>query len=178
METFTMKKNILILILVVFSVFVAAGLHAADQVWVSVESASLKADRGISAADVATLSKGTALTVLDYQKRWYRVKTPDGLDGWIYRGKITKTPPEKTDGNTGSGLGGLLGDLTGSSIEADTADSSRSIRGLSPEAAEYAKQTGTDAAYQKALDSVLDRKISDGEVEAFLKKGRIGEYAD
>ena len=74
--------------------------------------------------------------------------------------------------------GGLLGSLSGSDINADAADSSRSIRGLSPEAKEYAKSTGTHQQSQDALDSVILRKVKEQEIDQFLKQGKIGEYAE
>ena len=63
-------------------------------------------------------------------------------------------------------------------IDADAADSSRSIRGLSPEAKEYAEATGSPQETQNALDSVIARSAMDKDIDRFLKEGKIGEYAE
>jgi len=67
--------------------------------------------------------------------------------------------------------------MQSSSISADEAQTSRSIRGLSKETEQYAQQRGTPEVYKKALDQVLAIRITDKEVAVFLKEGKIGEYA-
>lgn len=174
------RRFSLILSITVFLVLAAAasGVYA-ESLWVTSEQTALKAGRSISAATLAELNRGTQLTVLDYESRWYRVRTLDGQTGWVYRGKVSDTPPEQSGQpkGEGGGIGDLLGGLSGSSVEADAADSARSIRGLSPEAEAYAKKTGTPQQSRKALDRVLSMSVTENEVDAFLKAGHIGEYA-
>ncbi|MBU0993343.1 MAG: SH3 domain-containing protein [Proteobacteria bacterium] len=155
-------------------------LSADNVVWVSSTNASLKADQSASSQTIADLSVGDELAVISIDKKWYKVKTKSGKEGFIYRGKISDTKPETmaSQGKSGGGAGGLLGDLTGSGITANSADSSRSIRGLSPEAQEYAQQTGKPQEFRDALDSVLELKTDDKEIEQFLVDGKIGEYAE
>ncbi|MFQ5484345.1 MAG: hypothetical protein ACE5DO_03320, partial [Desulfobacterales bacterium] len=112
-----------------------------------------------------------------FKNRGYQVAAPDGKKGWIYRGKVSSEPPKK-EGGEQNPLGTLIGGLTGSNIRADASDTSRSIRGLSPEAEAYADRTGTPEQYKKALDAVLSTTTSAGEIEQFLKAGKIGEYAE
>jgi hypothetical protein len=64
-----------------------------------------------------------------------------------------------------------------SQINTAKADSARSIRGLSPETTQYAKNRGTPELVKKSLDGVLLRKVSPKELKAFLQEGKIGEYA-
>lgn len=169
--------------LTLFCFLFMTAAHAADQVpsavWVNADKTKVKADRKSSSATIAELPKGTRLSVSDYQKKWYQVALTNGKTGWIYRGKVSTAEVEKEeqDGEGGS-IGGLLGDLTGSSITADNTDSSRSIRGLSPEAAEYAKQKGTPEVYRHELDIVIARKVSPEEIDQFLQQGKIGEYQE
>jgi hypothetical protein len=114
------------------------------------------------------------LTVLAYENRWYRVRTPGGDEGWIYRGRVSVEPPAADNGGE---TGNLLSGLGGSSIAADEADTARSIRGLSKETETYAKNTATPEKYQKALDDVLAVKVTEAEIQDFLRNGKIGEYA-
>jgi hypothetical protein len=106
--------------------------------------------------------------------RWLKVQSPDGKEGWVYAGRVSDTQPVAEVG----GGEGLFGDsLQKSQINTAKADSARSIRGLSPEVAQYAKQRGTPESLKKELDKILKRKVSDKEVRTFLKEGKIGEYA-
>lgn len=172
-------KTISVRLIMTFVLLSLAVLAFADaeKVWVTSEDATLQSERSTSSETVATLKRGTELSVSAFENRWYKVIAPDGKTGWIFRGKVSAEPPTDIDSDSGSGVGGLLGGLTGSSIEADAADSSRSIRGLSPEAQEYANQTGTPAESRAALDMVLSLTMDKSDIDLFLKEGKIGEYA-
>jgi len=153
------------------------AISAQKKIWVSTTGAKLKAEKSVSSATIANLPVGTQLTVHALKNRWYQVSTPNGKKGWIYRGKVSSEPPKK-EGGEQNPLGTLIGGLTGSNIRADASDTSRSVRGLSPEAEAYADRTGTPEQYKKALDAVLSTTTSVGEIEQFLKEGEIGEYAE
>ena len=165
------------LFFVVFFIFSIS--FAATTLYVTSENAKLKSESSNSSATVVELKRGSELTLVSKKGRWYQVFTEENTTGWIYRGKVSEEEPEieETDDDEG-GLGGLLGGLSGSDINADAADSSRSIRGLSPEAKEYAQSTGTPKQSQDALDSVISRKVAKQEIDQFLKQGKIGEYAE
>jgi hypothetical protein len=123
---------------------------------------------------VAPLAVGAELAVVEASGRWMKVRTGDGRVGWVYAGRVADAPPsaEVTGGD-----GGLFGEsLQKSQIDTAKADSARSIRGLSPEVSQYAKQRGTPEAYKKELDKILARKVSAKELKAFLREGKIGEY--
>lgn len=154
---------------------VAALALAQTSLWVSSTGAKLKADTKATAATVADVPVGAQLQVLEAKDTWYRVAAPDGKQGWIYRGKVSETSPA---GSSGGGGGGLFGAVTsGSTIQAASADTSRSIRGLSPETTEYADAAGTPKENREALDKVLALKVDAADLEKFLQEGRIGEYA-
>ncbi|MBF0226041.1 MAG: SH3 domain-containing protein [Desulfobacterales bacterium] len=150
---------------------------AQDKLWVSSAGSGLKADKTASSATIEDLALGTELKVISSESKWIQVVSPSGKKGWIYRGKVADAPPPKNteDDNV---LGGLLDDMPGSSIHADASDTSRSMRGLSPEAKQYADQTGNPQDCQQALDKVLVLSTSKKELEAFLKSGKIGEYSE
>jgi uncharacterized protein YgiM (DUF1202 family) len=156
--------------------FASAGMAGAEKLWVSSADAKLKADKTASADTIAELPLGTPLTLLSSDSKWYQVSTASGKKGWIYRGKVSNKPPAKS-ATAGTSLGSALGQLTGSGIKANQSDTSRSIRGLSPEAEVYAAENGTPEECRKALDSVLKSRTDRNETETFLKQGNIGEYA-
>ena len=168
-----MKTRHILGVLAAFLCLSFSIVFARESQWVASEGAKLKTDHRASSKTIATLPIGTEVSVLDSEKRWRYIRTPSQQEGWIYRGRLSDSPPEKET----EGAEDLFGSLTGSGISADEADTGRSIRGLSTEAEEYAKKTGTPVSYQKALDRVLAMRISEKELVVFLKKGKIGEYA-
>lgn len=153
----------------------ATTAMAEEQRWVSSEGTVLKSEASAASESVADVQVGTEVTVVESGGRWLKVRTASGKEGWVYAGRITDTPPAA---EVSGGDGGLFGgSMKKSQISTAKADSARSIRGLSPEAHQYAKDRGTPEMYKKSLDVVLQRKVNDRELRAFLKEGKIGEYA-
>ncbi|QTA86002.1 SH3 domain-containing protein [Desulfonema magnum] len=160
------------------SFFTFTEATAEEKIWVSSTNAKLKADHSAASETVTRVAVGSELLVLSFENRWYHVSTVSGKKGWIYRGKVSNHPPDIQEQKKENALGEAFGDLGGSSIRADAADGSRSIRGLSAEAKEYARKSGKLTPSEKALDAVLSSQISNNQIEHFLKAGRIGEYAE
>ena len=146
---------------------------AGGAMWVTSDKARLKAKPKASSTTLSTVPVGAKVSVLESEKRWYRVRTSSGEKGWMYRGKLSDAPPEKEIAESDN----LFSSMQDSSISADEAQTSRSIRGLSKETEQYAQKRGTPEVYKKALDQVLAIRITDREVDVFLKAGKIGEYA-
>ncbi|NTV49786.1 MAG: SH3 domain-containing protein [Geobacteraceae bacterium] len=165
-------RNILALLALLL---VASTAMAEEKRWVSSEGTALKAEASATSENVIDLMVGTEVTVVESGGRWLKVKTAAGKEGWLYAGRVSDTPPAS---EVSGGDGGIFGgSMQKSQINTAKADSARSIRGLSPEAAKYAKDRGTPEVYKKSLDVVLARKVSAKELKAFLKEGKIGEYA-
>ncbi len=157
--------------IVALILMLAGAVMAAEMLWVVSEGAKLKGEPSATSETIEELPVGSELSMDSSQGSWYRVTTKSNKTGWIYRGKVSSTQPEgKKDG------GSLFGALPGSSIQVSSADTSRSIRGLSPAAKEYAAGAKTPEVYQRALDRVLAFKVTDKEIEDFLMAGKIGEY--
>ncbi|QTA82420.1 SH3 domain-containing protein [Desulfonema limicola] len=167
-------RKVLLFALLYVCLFQFSYAGAQTNLWVTGSDARLKADKSASSQTIAELDLGTALSVLSYEGRWYEVSLKSGHKGWIYRGKVSDTPPESSKNQDTSNLFSALGT---DEISADSADTSRSIRGLSPEAVEYADNTGVKQEHRTALDNALKIQTSTSEIEQFLKKGKIGEYA-
>lgn len=153
------------------------GISAADDEkrWVTSDGTSLKAAASMTAESVADLPVGTELTIVENAGRWLKVRSAAGKEGWVYAGRVSDTRP--TAEVTG-GEGSMFGDsMQKSQINTAKADSARSIRGLSPEVSQYAKQRGTPEVFKKELDRVLARSVKSVELNRFLREGKIGEYA-
>ncbi len=153
---------------------VATTAMAEEKRWVSSEGTTLKSEASATSENVADVFVGTEVTVVESGGRWVKVRTAAGKEGWLYAGRVSETPPAAEV----SGDGGLFGEsMQKSQINTAKADSARSIRGLSPETTQYAKDRGTPELVKKSLDAVLLRKVSPRELKAFLQEGKIGEYA-
>ena len=148
---------------------------AEEKRWVVADGTALKSEASTAAQNVAELKVGAEVAVIEAGGRWLKVKTGDGREGWIYAGRVSDTPPVVEVGGSDGGLFGAS--MQNSQIQTAKADSARSIRGLSPETAQYAKQRGTPEKYRKALDKVLARSVKPQDTKAFLREGKIGEYA-
>ena len=171
----TMKRRKKFSVPIVALVLMMTGaVMATEMLWVISEGAKLKTEPSASSETIEGLPVGSELSVDSAEGSWYKVTTKSNKTGWIYRGKVSSRQPE---GKEDKGRGGLFGALPGSSIEVSAADTSRSIRGLSPAAEEYAASAKTPEAYKKALDRVLALKGTDKEIEDFLIEGKIGEYS-
>ncbi len=170
-----MKKNPLILFLpFVFLCLSIPAALAQDILWVTSERAKLKTASRASSETITAVPIGTEVTVLTTKRRWHKIRIPSGEEGWMYRGRLSETPPQKeAEDETGN----LFAALGGSKIQADEADTARSIRGRSSETEQYARLRGTPAAYERALDRVLAISVTENELDVFLRQGKIGEYA-
>ena len=170
-----MKKFIFLPICILSALFfLFSETTAQEKVWVYAKGADLKADKTASSETIARLSEGAELNVISLKKRWYNVSTDSGENGWIYRGKILKSPPgqeEEEDDDAG-----LLEELSDTGILLAAADTSRSIRGKSAETLVYELEAEAGEKYIRALNTVLSFYASDEDIELFLKQGRIGEY--
>lgn len=154
-------------------IFSVLPVFAGGAMWVTSDKARLKSTPKASSNTLATVPVGSKVSVLESKKRWYRVRISSGKKGWMYRGKLSDTPPAKETEESDN----LFSSMQSSRISADEAQTSRSIRGLSKETEQYAQKRGTPEIYKKALDQVLAIRITDNEVDVFLKEGKIGEYA-
>ena len=168
-----MKKRHFITALAAVLFFSVIPVFAGDAMWVTSDKARLKSKPKASSTTFSTIPVGAEVSVLESKNRWYRVRISSGEKGWMYRGKLSDTPPTKETEESDN----LFSSMQSSSISADEAQTSRSIRGLSKATEQYAQQRGTPEAYKNALDQVLAIRITDQEVDLFLREGKIGEYA-
>jgi len=169
-----MRRKV-VTMLALLLVLAGTAASAAEKRWVSSDGTNLKTEASVSSADVSPLPVGTELAVIEDGGRWIKVRAANNKEGWVYAGRIADAPPSAEV----SGEAGLFGEtLQSSQIKTAKADSARSIRGLSPEVDQYARQRGTPEVFKKELDKILARKVNSRELKAFLREGKIGEYAE
>ncbi len=150
---------------------VAAVALAAGPVYVNTRYAKLRSGKTSSAPEVAKLAFGQQLTVVTEEAAFLQVTTAAGQTGWIARQWVASTAPAK------AGLAESLGAAArggGGSGVAYTAGA----RGLAPEAESYAAGKGDMAQAIADVKEMERYNVPEPKVEAFLKDGRLGEFAD
>ena len=140
----------------------AAAAFAATTLTVQVQSTRLRETPKQWGASLATLNAGTKLTESKRQGDWVFVTTPSGKTGWVHASAVTSRNVALTSsgGNVSSGT---------SSKDVSMAD-----KGFNPQVeAEYAKTRNVDFA---AVDGMLAITVTDEELEAFLKAGKLADW--
>jgi hypothetical protein len=154
---------------------VTTSPSAASEIrWVVGTGTTLKAEAVANSADILSLAVGAEVQVLENAGRWLKVQSASKERGWVFAGRLSATPPV-TEVAASEGL--FAAAAQQSQVEIAQADSARSVRGLSAETEGYAKERGTPPEYRKALDRILVRQVSKGEVTSFMRAGKLGEYA-
>ena len=143
-----------------------------ETVYVAAKSAQLRSGKTSLDPVVASLKLGETLEVVKRDDRWLQVQTAKGVTGWIYSNNVSTSKP--AGGN--SELATLGQSVRRTDASAVTA--SAGARGLDKASEDYAKRSGITQQQRDAVDRMTIYKISDEEIQAFLKSGRLGEYGD
>ena len=147
------------------------GVAWAETVYVQGKTAKLRSGKTSLDPVVADLKYGEPLKVLKTDDKWLQVQTGSGVKGWIFAGK---TSPVKRSGGDDE-LTRLGRSFRGK--EASEATASAGARGLDKVSEAYANRSGITQRDRDAVDRMTAYTITDQEIEDFLKKGELGEYA-
>ena len=143
-----------------------------ETLYVSAKSAQVRAGKTSLDPVVASLNLGETVEVVKREDRWLQVKTAKGVMGWIYDNKVSASKPAGGDN--------VLADLGRSfrGTEASAVSASTGARGLDKASEGYANRSGITQQHRDAVDRMTGYKIPDDDIQAFLKAGRLGEYAE
>jgi uncharacterized protein YgiM (DUF1202 family) len=139
-----------------------------ETVYAKVDDAKVRSGTEVSAPIVASLKKGTAMTVVEKAGTRLKVTVPGGQQGYISRLHVSDTKPD-----TG---GGMLSGIARSEVQANEAQMVASIRGLSPAAKDLAQNQGLREDCIRWADVMENRsaQITKSQVEQFLQVEGIG----
>lgn len=151
---------------------VMTGTAFCETLYIAAKSAQLRSGKTSLDPVVATLKLGETVQVVKREDRWLQVKTANGVTGWIYDNKVSASKPASGD----SELAALGRSMRGTDASAVTA--SAGARGLDKASGVYANRSGITQQQRAAVDRMTAYKISDEEVQEFLKSGKLGEYAE
>lgn len=163
----------LLVMLVLFGIgsALAAGPALAETVYVQAKTAQLRAGKTSLDKVTANLRFGDPLDVVRRDGNWIEARTGGGASGWIFANKVSATKPSEGDSDLAT-LGQSFRRKDASGVTA-----SAGSRGLDKVSEGYAKQAGITKDVQDAVDRMAAYRLSDQDVEEFLKSGRLGEYA-
>ncbi len=149
-----------------------AGAALAETVYVQAKTVKLRAGKTSLDSVVADLKFGDALEVLRKDGAWLEVQTSGGTKGWVFAGKTTATKPAGSGDDDLARLGKSF-----RRTEASDVTATAGARGLDKASEGYANRAGITQRDRDAVDRMAAYRMSDQEVEDFLKEGRLGEYA-
>lgn len=147
---------------------VAAGLallflclFAADTVVVKIQTTALRKEPRFTAPVAATLTAGTSLEKLAASGGWVQVKTAAGAVGWIHSSAVEtkKFTLASLDKNA--------------KTQASAGEVALAAKGFNKQV-EDAYRTKNAQANFAAVESMLKVEATAAEIEAFLKRGRLG----
>lgn len=166
------RYGLLTISLAIVATALVAGTALCESLYVAAKSAQVRAGKTSLDPVVATLALGDIVEVLKREDRWLQVKTANGTTGWLFDNKVSASKP--TSGE--SALAALGRNMRGTGASAVTA--SAGARGLDQTSGVYANRSGITPQQRAAVDRMTAYKITDEEVQDFLKSGKLGEYAE
>ncbi len=156
-------------------VFLATAMTDAafgETLYVTAKSAQLRAGKTSLDPVVAGLKLGESLEVVKRDERWLQVRTAKGVQGWIYANHVSESKPARGDSELAALGKGFR------RTEASGVTASAGARGLDKASENYANRVGITQQHRDAVDRMTADKISDEDIQTFLKAGRLGEYAE
>jgi uncharacterized protein YgiM (DUF1202 family) len=146
-------------------------MATAETIFVQGKTAKLRAGKTSLDRVVADVKFGDELEVLQKDGNWLEVQTSAGAKGWIYVNKTTPNKPAENNDDLAK-IGKSL-----RRTEASEVTASAGARGLDKASEDYAKRAGITPQHRDAVDRMTAYRMTDQEVEDFLKQGGLGEYA-
>jgi uncharacterized protein YgiM (DUF1202 family) len=159
-------------IVLLIGLSLSAGVALAETVYVQAKTVKLRAGKTSLDSVVANLKFGEPLEVLRKVGAWLEVQTGGGTKGWIFAAKTTPTQPTGSEDDALAKLGKSF-----RRTEAGDVTAAAGARGLDKASEGYANRTGITQRDRDAVDRMAAYRMSDQEVDDFLKSGELGEYA-
>lgn len=157
-----MKRYIVGPTLMVCLVLMVGLAFAADSLTVQVQTTKLRKDAKFWAPVLATLKAGDKVTLDRAQGDWVFVSTSAGQSGWLHNSAVTTKDIQLSDS------GGTL------QAGASTDEITLAGKGFTKEVEdEYGKTRGVSF---KAVEAMSAYRVSDQEIEAFLKAGKLADW--
>jgi len=152
------RLSALVGVLAIFTV-----LLLAETVVVKIQTTYLKKEPKFYSQTVASLNAGSSLEKLSSQDGWFKVRTAAGVVGWIHSSAV-----ETKKFN-------LLAMDKSMKTQASAGEVALAAKGFNKQVEDSYKAKHGEANFT-AVDRMLQLKITPSVVEAFLRKGKLGEF--
>ena len=138
-------------------------LLLAETVVVKIQTTNMRKEPKFYSQTIASLTAGSPLEKLSSQDGWFKVRTSAGVVGWIHSSAV-----ETKKFN-------LLAMDKSMKTQASAGEVALAAKGFNKQVEENYKAKHGEANFA-AVDRMLQLKISPSDVEAFLRKGKLGEF--
>ena len=157
-----MNKARLFVVLCV-ALFVALATAAVDSLVIKIQVSQLRKNPQFFAPAVAALKAGDKLEKVSEASGWIQVKTDSGLFGWVHSSAVTTLK--------------LYLRAAGKDLkdQATASEVTLAAKGFNKKVEDSYRAEHEEANFE-AVDAMLRIKVSQVEIENFLKKGRLGEF--
>ena len=143
--------------------FLAVVFLLAETVIVKIQSTNLRQEPKFYSVSLAVLRAGENLTKVTQQGDWIQVRTSAGATGWIHSSAV-----ETKKFN-------LLAMDKGLKTQASASEVALASKGFNKQVEQSYRSKHAEANFA-AVDKMLLLKVQPMDVEAFLKKGKLGEF--
>lgn len=149
--------------LVAGAVLLAAALFAAETFVVKVRTTSLRSGPKFFAGATLSLKAGDGLLLVKREADWLQVKTSGGQVGWIHSSAVE---PRKID---------ILAWGKTTKNQATATEVAMAAKGFNKQVEDTYKAKNKNISFVW-VDKMGAMTVSRAQLEAFLKKGRLGEF--
>lgn len=145
----------------------AVAVDAATLVYAKTPTLKVRSEASAMSDVVAEEPRGAVLELLGKERFFYRVRTAQGVTGYVSRMQVSDKPLDRRS----TGLGGLIRE----DRAPEEMRTAASARGLAEQAEELARAEGISPRDVESLRRMEQRAlaISPAEVDAFLREGGL-----
>jgi uncharacterized protein YgiM (DUF1202 family) len=139
-----------------------AGVLLAQTVTIMVKDTKVRSSPKFYASSIYSAKRGEQLTKVATQQDWYQVKTPAGKIGWVHASAVETKKLKLSSGQWVE-------------TEASPQEVALAGKGFNQEVETQYRQNHPDLDFTW-VDRMERMEIPEGEMVAFLKEGKLGEY--
>lgn len=146
-----------------FLLIILVSVLLAETLIIQIQKTAVRKEPKFYAEVLAEVKSGESVEKLEEQNGWFKIKTAGGIVGWIHSSSAT---PKKVR------LKALDKALR---TEASASEVTLAGKGFNKQVEEGYKSKNPNLNFS-LVEKMLKYRLSPSEVEAFLKRGKLGEF--
>lgn len=148
-------------------------IYANDLFFVKNQNVKIYSGPSANNKTIGLLQKNQQVVKLSENGKFFSVKNDKNITGWVYSFYLTKTQAAQTDKSKSA-----IDALTKDNYASRNGSTTINARGLTEMSEAYAKNRFISKQSVQQAKELENYKISDADLENFLKAGKLGEYAE